>query len=187
MDYTKSMHSFVITIFICLISTVAVAQEAKPNSSDMYEYSTDTKIVEGKESKWQLSILAGGVSKHLTNEYEPSKGYTETHSSLGLEIAQAGPGWTFSAQAFRFNDSYDKNSFLGFGAFGYRAMLPYQFFIYAGAGIGTVNTSYYSGAIALPLLKLGWSRVSVQASYLPKLQDTDEVIAVQFNFKVIEW
>jgi len=140
-----------------------------------------------KVPKWQLSIIAGGFSTHLTTKYEPEGGYTEQHSNLGLEIGQAGAGWVFSAQATWFKDSHDENSFLGVGAFGYRAMLPYTFSIYGGVGAGYAETSYYNGLIALPYIELGWWRISAQGSYLPELPDADSGIALQFKFIILDW
>jgi hypothetical protein len=147
----------------------------------------NSPIIEEDNTSWQLSIIAGGFSKHLTTKYEPADGYTEQHSNLGLELGQAGPGWVLSAQATWFTDSHDENSFLAVGAFGYRAVMPYQFFIYGGIGVGYTETSYYSGVIALPYAELGWWRISAQGSYLPEVPDADSGIAVQFKFKIAEW
>ena len=170
---------------LCLAVTIAVADEldSSVSSSKQADIPTDGE----KEPRWQLSIIAGGFSTHLTTEYEPANGYTEQHSNLGLEIGQAGPGWVASAQATRFNDSHDQNSFLGIGAFGYRAIFPYTFFIYGGIGVGYVETSYYSGAIIMPFGELGWWRISAQGSYLPELSNADSGIAVQFKFRILEW
>ena len=169
-----------ISFIICVLPLASTAKE--PLVSDEKSSALDEKT-----PSWQVSIIAGGFSKHLTDKYEPEEGYTEQHSNLGLEISQAGPGWVFSAQATYFKDSHDENSFLGVGAFGYRATLPYQFFIYGGIGAGYVRTSYYNGVIALPYVELGWWRISVEGSYLPEFKNTDSGIALQFKFKVFEW
>ena len=174
-------------ILISLVSTIAFAQEAEPQTNSFDNIQGATQIDEGKELKWQLSLIAGGVSKHLSQKYEPENGYTEQHSNLGVEIGQVGPGWVTSIQATRFNDSHDENSFMGIGAYGYKADLPYQLFIYGGIGVGYAETSYYSGAIIMPFAELGWWRISAQGSYLPELPDADSGIAVQFKFKILEW
>jgi hypothetical protein len=190
MGHRKWIQNFLSAISICLISAGPVnAQQHETKSSNAkVEHQHEVPVVGlEKESKWQLSVVAGGISKHLTTEYEPSEGYTERHRLLGLDISQAGPGWVFSAQAFYFNDSHDEDSFIGAGAFGYRVILPLQFFVYGGLGLGYADTSYYSGALALPLIEIGWWRISAQGTYLPKLPDADSGIGVQFKFKVFEW
>ena len=174
---TRGLSILTITLLTSLISA---AEEPPSNQSNIL-------VVEKKEPGWQLSIIAGGLSKHLTSEYEPINGYTEQHSNLGLEVGQVGPGWVASLQVTRFNDSHDENSFMGIGAYGYKAVLPYQFFIYGGIGAGYLETSYYSGAIIMPYGELGWWRVSVQGSYLPEFSDSDSGIAVQFKFRIFEW
>jgi hypothetical protein len=190
MKYRKRQHYFLSTLSVCLISVeIANAQQPEAKSTDhtitpQYEVPV---VVEAREPKWQLSVAAGGISKHLTTEYEPSEGYTERHRLLGLDISQAGPGWVFSAQAFYFNDSHDEDSFIASGAFGYRMILPLQLFVYGGVGLGYADTSYYSGALVLPLVEIGWWRISAQGTYLPKLPDADSGIGVQFKFKVFEW
>ena len=168
-----------------MISAVATANELEPNTSTLNQ--SDILVVKTKEPRWQVSVIAGGFSKHLTTKYEPEGGYTEQHLNLGLEIGQAGPGWVASAQATRFNDSHDENSFLAIGAFGYRVALPYTFFIYGGVGAGYAETSYYSGAIIMPFGELGWWRISAQGSYLPELSNADSGIAIQFKFRILEW
>lgn len=165
MNHRKWKLNVVSAIIICMIATAADAQEPE----------------------WQLSVVAGGISKHLTSEYEPREGYTEQHSTFGLEFGQAGPGWIFASQALSFDDSYNESSLLGFVSFGYRTVLPCKFSLYGGVGAGVVDTSYYSGIVAVPLVELGWWRISAQGSYLPKLPDADSVIAAQFKFRVIEW
>jgi hypothetical protein len=147
----------------------------------------DPLSADANAPRWRMSIIAGGFSKHLTTQYEPEGGYTEQHSNRGLEIGQAGPGWVFSAQATWFNDSHDEISFLGVGAFGYRAVLPYTFSIYGGIGAGYAGTSYYNGLIALPFAELGWWRISAQGSYLPELSNSDSGIAVQFKARIFDW
>ena len=189
MDCKKWIQNSVLAISICLISAGTVkAQQPEVASADakVDHDEAPAGIVE-KESKWQISLVAGGISKHLTTEYEPSEGYTEQHKLLGLDISQAGPGWVFSAQAFYFNDSHDEDSFIVAGAFGYRVIMPHQFFAYGGVGVGYADTSYYSGALALPMLEIGWWRISAQGTYLPKFPDADSGIGVQFKFKVLEW
>jgi len=173
--------TFLLISSILCISSLASAVEDAPAPSDT-PLATDKKA-----SKWQMSIIAGGFSKHLTTKYEPEGGYTEQHSNLGLEIGQAGPGWVFSAQATWLKDSHGENSFLGVGAFGYRAFLPYDFSIYGGVGAGYVETSYYNGPIALPFVELGWWRISAQGSYLPELSNADSGLALQFKFRIFEW
>lgn len=174
-------------IFICLLSSVVLGQEAEiqTNSSNVVE--DDIQVVKEKEVKWAASIIAGGVSKHLSHKYEPAGGYMEQHSNLGVEIGQIGPGWIASIQATWFNDSHDEDSFMGIGAYGYKANLPYQFFIYGGLGVGYIETSYYSGAIIMPFAELGWWRISAQGSYLPELSNADSGIAVQFKCRIYEW
>ena len=169
-----------ISSILCMSSLTSTA-EASPAPGN-HPLAADKKV-----PKWQMSIIAGGVSKHLTTKYEPEGGYTEQHSNLGLEIGQAGPGWVFSAQATWLKDSHDENSFLGVGAFGYRAILPYTFSIYGGIGAGYAETSYYNGLIALPFAELGWWRISAQGSYLPELPNADSGIALQFKFRILEW
>ena len=179
------MHRFI--MFICLLSTIVLGQESEiqTNSSNVVE--NDTQVVKEKQVKWALSIIAGSVSKHLSHKYEPAGGYTEQHSSLGVEIGQIGPGWIASIQTTWFNDSHDEDSFMGIGAYGYKANLPHQFFIYGGLGAGYIETSYYSGAIIMPFAELGWWRISAQGSYLPELSNADSGIAVQFKFRIYEW
>lgn len=178
----KGVQNVLWAIGLGLISAgIAPAEKMLEPSSDV----PITKIE--KEAAWQLSILAGGISKHLTTDYEPHDGYTEEHALFGLDISQAGPGWIFSAQAFYFKDSHNEDSYMGAGAFGYRVILPLQFFVYGGLGVGYGNTSYYSGAIVLPQAEIGWWRISAQGTYLPKLPDADSGIGVQFRFKVFEW
>ena len=159
-----------------------------PSVAEEIPTSTST-VLSKKENvpQWQLSIIAGGLSTHLTTTYEPEGGYTEEHSNLGFEIGQAGPGWVFSAQATWLKDSHNVNSFLGVGAFGYRATLPYKLSLYGGLGTGYVETSYYKGFIALPFAELGWWRVSAQGSYLPELSNADSGIAIQFKFRILDW
>ena len=180
------MQRFII-MFISLLSTMAVAQEPELQTPSFDETKDNTQIVGEKKIKWQLSLIAGGASKHLSHKYEPENGYTEQHSNLGVEIGQVGPGWVASIQATRFNDSHDENSFMGIGAYGYKADLPYQLFIYGGIGVGYAETSYYSGAIIMPFAEVGWWRISAQGSYLPELPDADSGIAVQFKFKILGW
>lgn len=143
--------------------------------------------IDAMEPKWQVSVIAGGFSKHLTRKYEPDDGYTEQHSNLGFEIGQAGPGWVFSAQSTWFHDSHNKNSYLGVGAFGYRWILPHTISIYGGIGAGYARTSYYNGAIVLPFAELGWWRISAQGSYLPKVPNADSGVALQLKFRAFEW
>ena len=95
-----------------MTSLVAIATESSTSAINQNE---TMKVIE-KEPNWQLSIIAGGFSTHLTTKYEPDNGYTEQHSSLGVEIGQTGPGWVASIQATRFNDSHGENSFMGIGS-----------------------------------------------------------------------
>jgi len=164
----------------------SLVAEAKESNTFAKKHSKTLEVIE-KEPNWQLSIVAGGFSTHLTTKYEPANGYTEQHSNLGLEIGQAGPGWIASVQATRFTDSHDENSFMGIGTYGYKANLPHQFFIYGGVGVGYAETSYYSGAIIMPFGELGWWRISAQGSYLPELPNADSGIAIQFKFKILDW
>ena len=170
---------FILSI-LCISSLTSAAENAPAPGNDPL-------AVDTKTPKWQMSIIAGGFSKHLTTKYEPDGGYTEHHSNLGLEIGQAGPGWVFSVQTTWLKDSHDENSFLGVGAFGYRAILPYTVSIYGGIGAGYAETSYYNGLIALPFAELGWWRISAQGSYLPELSNADSGIAVQFKVRLFEW
>ena len=185
MDNQKWVQNFVFAIFVGLLIAGTVKADSTNEISDPAV--VVPVVIEDQKPAWQVSVVAGGISHHLTTEYAPPEGYTEQHRVLGLEVAQAGPGWVFSAQAFHFNDSHDESSHLAAGAFGYRGMLPYQFFMYGGVGVGYIETSYYSGAIALPLFELGWWRISAQGTYLPKLPEADSGLAVQFKFKVLEW
>lgn len=180
------MHRIIITL-LSLAPIVAFAQEAESPADFPDTIQGSSEIDEGKEVNWKLSLIAGGVSKHLSHKYEPEGGYTEQHSNLGLEIGQVGPGWVASIQATRFNDSHNEDSLMIIGAYGYKADFPYQFFIYGGVGAGYIETSYYSGAIIMPYAELGWWRLSAQGSYLPEFSDTDSGIALQFKFKIFEW
>jgi len=173
-----------VVIITCLVSITAGAVAAGTDGSTANRNGL-APVEEG--DRWQLSIIAGGFSKHLTTKYEPADGYTEQHSNLGLELGQAGPGWVFSAQATWFNDSHDERSFLGVGAFGYRALLPYRFFIYGGIGAGYAETSYYAGLVALPFAEFGWWRISAQGSYLPEVPNADSGIAVQLKVRIFDW
>lgn len=179
-------NGFLIAATITFLTSMAVTADEIITDVSSADPSNISKVEEG-DTNWQLAIIAGGFSKHLTTKYEPVDGYTEQHSNLGLELSQAGPGWVFSAQATWFKDSHDENSFLGVGAFGYRSVLPYQFFIYGGIGAGYAETSYYSGAIAMPFAELGWWHISAQGSYLPEVPNADSGIAIQLKFKIIEW
>lgn len=178
-------YSLILITSVVLSSTLA-AEEA-PVMDQPKRDNPGSSLSKSDQAGWQLSIIAGGLSKHLTTKYEPAKGYTETHSNLGLEIGQAGPGWVVSAQATWFKDSHDENSFMGIGAYGYKASLPYHFFIYGGIGAGYVDTSYYAGAVVMPFVELGWWRISAQGSYLPELSDMDSGLAVQFKVKLLDW
>lgn len=136
---------------------------------------------------WQLAIVTGGLSKHLTHKYEPQSGYNEWHQNIGIEIGQYGPGWTGSAQATYFVDSHRTDSILAVGAYGYRQPLPVDFSIYGGLGLGYTQTSYYDGAIILPYIEISWWRFSIQGSYLPEIPEADSGLAMQLKTRILEW
>lgn len=182
MGKSNYVKSICLIFGVLLISTIVNAGEPGPE-----------EVVKADDGipKWQLSLIAGGFSKHFTEKFRPPGGYNETHHNIGLDIGQVKAGWNYAAQAFYFRDSYDEDSFSIVGTYGYRKFLPYRFFVNGMIAAGFVHTSYYTGPIALPLLEIGWWRISAQSSFLPQLGDgetgTEFLVATQLKFKLIEW
>jgi len=182
MATNRFVQNICLLFSVLLISTMVNAGELAPE--------TNIKV-DDVVPKWQLSLIAGGYSEHFTHKFEPDEGYNEAHYNIGLEIGQAKPGWFYAGQASFFKDSYDRDSFTIFGSYGYRQLLPYDIFVNAVLGAGFVHTSYYTGPIALPLVEIGWWRISLQGSFIPQFGEgetgSDFLIATQFKFKLIEW
>jgi hypothetical protein len=142
---------------------------------------------ETKTADWQLSLLGGGFSEHLSTDYEPAGGYEEFHEAIGLHVEKAGDGWVYGAMALRFVDSYDEGSFLAGATLKYNKTFENEISIFGGAAAGYVDTSYYSGAVAMPMVGLGYKRVSLNVSYLPAMDDSDELLMGLISVKLFEW
>lgn len=139
------------------------------------------------DASYGLSFIGGGWSKHLRDQWEPGDGYNEFHESIGFQVEQVGDGWKAGALGFTFLDSYEERSNLLVGTYGYRRSFENEFEVFGGLGLGYVETSYYHGAIALPIVELGYKRAAMQFSYMPEVDGGDPVAAVQLKVKLFKW
>lgn len=127
-----------------------------------------------------LSLVCCAISHHLTNAYGDS--YNETHESIGVVIEESYDRHTYGLQGFHFNDSFDKSSFLASGNYLYSVFK----YLKAGAGAGWVRTSYYNGAIILPIAEIGTDAVSVQLSAFPQAFGSEALVMGQIKLKLYE-
>ena len=134
------------------------------------------------------ALILGGVSSHLTTEYEPTGGYNEIHNNVGAHIERCvSDNWKLGVLGSVFKDSYKKNSEVivatALRNFGDSDKLHSSI----GLGVGYVRTSYYVGPYAGILAEVGYKRVSVQFTFVPRLPGGDAVIAAQGKVRLAEW
>ncbi len=141
----------------------------------------------GEDRLVDASIIVGSFSKHLTDDFEPTSGYNETHQSLGIDIEKnAKNGFIPGVTLFSFKDSFDNSSFVALGTLAYKKTFHPTFSIKGGLAAGLVDTSYYSGAVASPFVEACYYFVCPQLSYFPKLSGrADSFLALQLKFKVL--
>lgn len=137
--------------------------------------------------KWSISVLGGGWSSHLSDEFEPEGGYNEWHESIGIHVEQAGDGWVFGAMASRFLDSFGQVSYLGGATVKYLKTFSNDLFLFGGLTAGYINTSYYAGAAGTPFAGIGYQRLSINVIYLPCTEFSDELLVGLVSLKVFEW
>lgn len=131
-----------------------------------------------------VSLLVAGISTHLTTDYEPKGGYNETHESIGLQIEQPVGNMRYGVLGMHFKDSFSESSGLYAATARYQVGLDNGLNASLGAGLGYTHTSYYNGVYGAPMVELGYNRFSAQFSYIPKMKNTDEVLAMQFKIKL---
>lgn len=140
-----------------------------------------------QSADWQFSLIGGGFSKHLSDSFEPAGGYKEFHEAIGIHVEEAGDGWVYGALAMRFTDSYDEDGFLAGATLKYNKTFDNDVFIFGGVGAGYVDASHYRGAVGIPLIGLGYKRISLNLSYLPALDNSDELLMGLISVKLFEW
>jgi len=130
-----------------------------------------------------VALIAGSISSHVTTEHEPLNGYNQNHKSIGFEVVQDKEGITNGVQAFKFKDSFNKNSFSTLYSLGYTKRFK-SLSVRSGGAIGYVDTSYYNGVVAMPFVGVMYKRVGADLGFIPKVKGGDAVLSLQFKFKL---
>ena len=133
-----------------------------------------------------ISLLCCALSVHLTDMYTPDGGYNETHESIGVHVEETFDKHAYGLQAMTFKDSFDKNSALYALTYVYELDNLWKLQHNVGAGVGYVETSYYSGPIILPVYEIGYNRFALQNSVFPPAFGSEALFMTQLKIKLYE-
>jgi len=121
------------------------------------------------------AILLGSVSMHTTTDYQPAGGYNRNHQTIGIEVLQdVDKGFQPGVMAFRFKDSFSKESRAAMVSYGYK-----HGWFKVGVAAGYTKTSYHDGFVAMPFIEAMGDRFGLQLGYIPKVAGTDSVVMLQ--------
>lgn len=119
------------------------------------------------------TMLAFGVSHHFqTNGHK----YNELNLGLGLEYQFNDSGWLVGG--FALQDSLSNVGYAAYG--GYRARYQFDSGIHVEATVraGFLKDADYKGPAILPSVGIGYGRVTLEATYIPKIGNNKVPVAV---------
>jgi len=129
-------------------------------------------------------MLVFGKSHHFENHY--GKPYNELNLGLGAEVSSGGAGWLAGGFVVR-----DSIYHIGGAAYvGYRVRHEFAsgWHVEATMRAGVLKDAYYTGVAALPSIGVGYKRVTVEATFIPRIKvgercsDPTAVVWARINF-----
>ncbi|MGX0136314.1 hypothetical protein [Cupriavidus metallidurans] len=112
----------------------------------------------------ETSLLLFGASHHFDTK---GQSFNESNLGAGLEWSPEGSNWMVGAFALR--DSLRK--FGGSAFVGYRVRHEFEsgFHVEATLRAGWLKDAEYNGPAALPSIGVGYGRITIEATYIPKI------------------
>lgn len=127
-----------------------------------------------------LSAAIFAQSQHYTTDYEQSGGYNEHHDISGgrgeCYLNHEDRGWIVGASHLTGADSFGEDMHITAGQAKYKYRFKKEGWVAPGIMTGYTETSYYKGGIIAPTLEAGVRQVSVEGSYVPKIDGKSDAV-----------
>jgi hypothetical protein len=130
-------------------------------------------LLAGGAAHADTTMLAFGVSHHFETKGHK---YNELNLGLGVEWQPADSGWLVGG--FALQDSLSNVGYALYG--GYRARYQFESGIHVEATLraGFLKDADYKGPALIPSVGIGYGRVTLEATYLPKIGNNKVPAAV---------